>query len=285
MVDSREKQRLPCWCFSGELFMSICNVAVWGRSALCEVQMSASRVGGCAQVSATSNGSVTPRSNFTGFPQFIDDQKTAGTEQQHSTECRHKCQWPPTDATQLPPIQLYADTSKLFCFMQTSLLKQVCFMQTSLFCLRQTPPNNPACGRHLQCNKTGNFIQCRNWKRNTLLKSKTDSEASRPNNKSCFSVEISESKTCFPQNSPPSCWSKANFPVESCPVWNWEETLQVALGKLRRERIPTPDGTFSTNFLSSCWSHSGVSTYMGEGSQVIKLKIPLPHHNNPDQCV
>ena len=191
MVDSREKQRLPCWCFSGELFLSICNVAVWGRSALCEVQMSASRVGGCAQVSATSNGSVTPRSNFTGFPQFIDDQKTAGTEQQHSTECRHKCQWPPTDATQLPPIQLYADTSKLFCFMQTSLLKQVCFMQTSLFCLRQTPPNNPACGRHLQCNKTGNFIQCRNWKRNTLLKSKTASEAGRPNNKSCFSVEIS----------------------------------------------------------------------------------------------
>ena len=186
---------------------------------------------GCAQMSASSvctNVSDLQRICDTSkqlhrFPQFIDDQKTAGTEQQHSTECRHKCQWPPTDATQLPPIQLYADTSKLFCFMQTSLLNQVCFMQTSL--------TNSASGRHLKCNKTGNFIQCRNWKQNTLLKSKTDSEASRPNNKSCFSVEISESKTCFPQNSPPSCWSKANFPVESCPVWNWEETLQVALGK------------------------------------------------------
>ena len=243
---------------------------------------------GCAQISASS-----VCTNVSDLQRICDTSKQLhrfSSVHRWSKDSRHR-----TTAQHRVPAQMpvtsngchtAASNPALCRHLQTILLYADISNQ---FCLRQTPPNNPACGRHLQCNKTGNFIQCRNWKRNTLLKSKTDSEASRPNNKSCFSVEISESKTCFPQNSPPAaCWSKANFPVECCPVWNWEETLQVALGKLRRERIPTPDGTFSTNFLSSCWSHSGVSTYRGEGSQVIKrqkLKIPLPHHNNPDQCV
>ena len=212
MVDSREKQRLPCWCFSGELFLSICNVAVWGTNVSLKC--------GCAQISATCVcTNVSDLHRFSSVHRWSKDSR-------HRTTAQHRvpAQMPVTSngchtAASNPALCRHLQTILLYAYISNQ------------FCLRQTPPNNPACGRHLQCNKTGNFIQCRNWKQNTLLKSKTDSEASRPNNKSCFSVEISESKTCLSQNSPPSCWSKANFPVESCPVWNWEETLQVALGK------------------------------------------------------
>ena len=156
---------------------------------------------GCAQISASS-----VCTNVSDLQRICDTSKQLhrfssvhrwSKDSRHRTTAQHRvpAQMPVTSngchtaasnpalCRHLQTILLYADISIKASLLYADISNQ--------FCLRQTPPNNPACGRHLQCNKTGNFIQCRNWKRNTLLKSKTDSEASRPNNKSCFSVEIS----------------------------------------------------------------------------------------------